>query len=1165
MASRLKLLACCAWIVGPLIYCSTAHLLAVQQTAGAESAIKKKIDFGRDVEPILKASCLQCHVGEKAQGGLRLDSRAAALAGGVSGKSIVAGDSAASLLLARVRGEGGGMRMPPGGELPRGQIALLAAWIDQGAEWPDGAAALGNSSPGANPIAGQSVDFVRDIQPIFEASCYQCHSGAQPKSQLRLDSKPLALKGGLSGPVIVPGDSEGSRLVHRVLGLHGEQRMPLNGDPLAAEQIALLRRWIDEGARWPDAASAGDATLEKHWAYVKPARPELPAVGKKAWVRNPIDAFVLARLEREKLEPSPEASREALIRRVALDLTGLPPSLEEVDAFVNDSTPDAYEKVVDRLLASPHFGERWARPWLDLARYADTNGHEKDNRRSMWKYRDWVIGALNSDMPFDRFTIEQIAGDMLPKATDDQRVASGFNRNTMINEEGGVDQEEARWETIVDRVGTTATVWMGSTLACAQCHNHKYDPFSQKDFYKLFAFFDNTDYTLEGDASISEQKLIEAKLEIPTADQDARRKEIAAEMAALEKRLDLRTPELDAEQAVWERAVTAARADWTPLVPTRVSATGGTILETLADGSIVAAGGGAGGESYVIEAKTTLQGITGLRLEALADPSLPRGGPGRDPYGNFVLTGIRVDAAPGALDRAGRIAFVKTRADDETWDLPAKSLFEPEGKGWGIDATRDEVRVNRQAVFVAGAPFGASGETVLTVTLEQAYPGQSIGRFRLSVTTAHDPTVIVGVPVKLRTAFDTPAGERTEKERAALAKHYRSIAPSLKPARDRLAALKKSLDGLDIASTLVMRERPSFERPSTHLRVRGAYLNKGDKIYADVPAFLHPLPASQMPNRLGLAHWLVDENNPLVARVTINRLWEQYFGRGIVETSEDFGTQGARPTHPELLDWMATELLARKWSTKAIHRLVVTSATYRQSSRVTPALLERDPDNKLLARGPRFRMEAEMIRDVGLTASGLLSRTIGGPSVFPYQPDGIWSLPYNDDKWVMSGAEDRHRRGLYTFWRRTSPYPSMLTFDAMSREFCTARRVRTNTPLQALTALNDPAFFEMARGLAKRMMAEGPAGERERAAYGFRLCVARRPEPIEVDHLIALYRRQLARFSADVPTARKVVGGLQGVARPVADDSDQGAAPELAAWTVVANVLLNLDETVTKE
>jgi hypothetical protein len=1020
---------------------------------------------------------------------------------------------------------------------------------------------------GARKATGRTIDFSREIQPIFKASCYQCHSGDEPKGQLRLDSRAMALRGGISGPVIIAGNSRDSRLIHRVMGLGGEPRMPFKGAPLTPQQIAKLRAWIDQGAQWPDAAAGASAPPQKHWAYVKPARPQPPAVKQRSWIRNPIDNFILARLEKEGLKPSPEAPKETLIRRVSLDLVGLPPSVEEVDEFLADTSPDAYEKLVDRLLASPHYGERWARPWLDLARYADTNGYEKDRRRSIWKYRDWVINALNKDMPFDQFTVEQISGDMLPDATIDQKIATGFHRNAMLNEEGGVDPEEVRWETNVDRVGTTATVWLGTTLACAQCHNHKYDPFTQKEFYQFLAFFDNVDYRIEGDASISEAKLREPVLELPTPEQDARRKAIEAELARLKETLRARTPELEAAQAAWEREVTSSGAEWMPLDPLQLSSSGGSTLTRADDKSVLASGPNPETDTYLIEARTSLKNITGLRLEALTDPRLPQGGPGRDTYGNFALTGLKVEIAPAASpNRFEPVDFSDAVADDARGPFKPKTLItsassENEPKGWEIDATRDEKRLNRQAVFVAREPFGFDQETLIRISLkhESENGRQGIGRFRLSLTTAKDPRIIASVPVKLRPVLDLPAAARAPKQSQDLEAFYRSIAPSLKPARDRVAELQDELQQLGIASTLIMRERVSYERPSTYMRVRGSFTNKGEKVYASTPAALHSFPADQMPNRLGLARWLVDENNPLTARVTVNRFWEQIFGRGIVETSEDFGAQGARPTHPELLDWLATEFIRRKWSMKEMVRLIVTSATYRQSSKVTPALLERDPYNRLLARGPRVRLEAEAIRDVGLAVSGLLSPKIGGPSVFPYQPDGIWSIPYNDDKWTPSEGEDRYRRGIYTFWRRTSPYPSFLTFDATSCEFCTVRRVRTNTPLQALTILNDPAFFEMARGLARRVLKEAPPEAQARAVYGFRLCLARRPSESEVAQLIALYNQQLEIFTRD-PTAARKPAGL-----PAAVDEQGTAAAEIAAWTMVSNALLNLDETITKE
>ena len=1023
-------------------------------------------------------------------------------------------------------------------------------------------AGTGASHSGAQSAGSVSVDFIRDVQPILQNNCYSCHGAQKANGQLRLDSKANALRGGISGKAIDPGNSKQSVLIQRLLGQMEMPRMPLAGEPLSQQQIALISAWIDQGARWPDEVGAPEAGPQKHWAYLRPVRPQPPAVKNGSWVRNQIDNFVLARLEKEGLAPSSEASRETLIRRVSLDLTGLPPTIDEIDSFLGDRDPNAYEKVVDRLLGSSHYGERWARPWLDLARYADTNGYEKDRRRTAFQYRDWVIDALNRDMPFDRFTIEQLAGDMLPGATVDQKIASGFHRNTMFNEEGGVDQEEALWETIVDRVNTTSTVWLGTTLACAQCHNHKYDPFTQKEYYQLFAFYNNTAYDFEGDAKVSEQKLIESRLEMPTRDQAAKKREIAEEMARLELSLKESHPELASAQADWERQIAGAAPNWVVLDPATLSSNGGSKLETLSDKSILVTGANPRQDIYTIGTKTDLKGITGFRIEVLPDPRLPRGGPGRDLDGNFFLTGLEVEIAPASESTAtARVSFFNAAADDSlrggAYDVKNLLRAKPGPFGWAIDATREPTRVPRQAVLTSKEAFGFEGGTSIIVRLKHELDTapRGIGRFRLSVTTHKEPATIVNVGAQIRPVLAIPFEQRTKEQNEAVAAHYRSISPQLKIMRDRIAELKRSVDRLGIMTALVMQERELAERPSTHLRLRGSYTNKGDRVFAGVPAALHQFPESQLPTRLGLARWLVSENNPLVSRVTVNRFWEQFFGRGIVETTEDFGTQGERPSHPELLDWLATEFARQGWSMKALHRLIVTSATYRQSSKVSPALLERDPYNRLLERGPRFRMEAEMVRDVALAASGQLSRKIGGPSVFPPQPEGIWNIPYNDDRWIESQGEDRYRRGLYTFIRRTSPYPSLTTFDAPSREFCTVRRLRTNTPLQALTTMNDPGFFDAARALARRIVKDRGPDPRQRIEYGFRLCVARRPKAEELARLVTLYGQQVQRFKVDASAATEV-------AREASGDAD---IAEIAAWTMLSNVLLNLDETLTKE
>lgn len=1009
------------------------------------------------------------------------------------------------------------------------------------------------------------VNFTTDIKPILENHCYACHSAAKASGKLRLDVEQAALQGGISGAAIIPGNGNASLLIQRLLGLNNQARMPFGGSPLSKTQIDLLKRWIDQGAVWNEKAASGTPTAPQtqqplHWAYQKPLHITPPLVKNRDWIRNPIDAFILSRLEKEALQPSSEAPRETLVRRLYLDLTGLPPSPKELDDFLADQNPNAYNNLVDRLLASPHFGERWARPWLDLARFADTNGYEKDNRRVMWKFRDWVINALNSDMPFDQFTIEQIAGDMLPNATFDQKIATGFHRNTLLNQEGGVDAEEARWETLIDRVNTTATVWLGSTIACAQCHNHKYDPFTQKDYYRLLAFFDNGDYELQGNPL--ERWVKEPTLTLPTPEEAAKRDEFKDEISKLETVLRTQTPDLQKQQEAWERESLEAAKDWTVVEPLAYQSSSGARLTKLADNSLLVSDVLDAKDTYTITLKTQLTAINAIRLEALPDASLPRGGPGRDAYGNFSIYGFEVQSAPqNNPANLTKITFVDASSDAGN----AKNLLRNSSSSWSVEATNDPVRLPRQAVFITDQPFGFAEGTIIEIKLKHNHPTlkQTLGRFRISVSSSKTPATVTNIPATLRPIASLPTQERTAEQKEKLTQYFLSLAPSLKPARDRLNEVKKALAALNIVSADVLSERQSFERPSTFMRIRGSFINPGEKVYAGVPASLHRFPESLMPNRLGLARWLVDNENPLVARVVVNRFWEQIFGRGIVETSEDFGTQGQPPSHPELLDFLATEFMrgavgGKPWSQKAIIRLIVTSATYRQSSIVTPALLERDPYNRLLARGPRFRLEAEMIRDVALAASGLLNPKIGGPSVFPIQPEGIWNGPYSNDRWQTNNDNERFRRGLYTFIRRTAPYPMFTTFDAPSRELCLVRRVRTNTPLQALTTLNDEAFFVAARALAKRLVAEGGLERSSRISFGFRLCTSRQANRQEIDRLSALYEMELARFIKE-PVAAKLLLKDEG------NSLDELHRCELAAWTVVANVLLNLDETVTKE
>ncbi|MGI8671542.1 MAG: DUF1549 and DUF1553 domain-containing protein, partial [Luteitalea sp.] len=821
--------------------------------------------------------------------------------------------------------------------------------------------------------------------------------------------------------------------------------------------------------------------------------------------------------------------------------------------------------VVDRLLASPHFGERWARLWLDLARYADSNGHEKDKKRSMWAYRDWVIGALNADMPFDQFTVEQLAGDMLPAATRAQRIASGFHRNAMTNEEGGVDPDEALYEVLVDRVNTTATVWLGSTVACAQCHNHKYDPFSQKDYYRLMAFFANTSYrsTVFSDGT----RFAESMLDLASPEQEAARQTLETQLESAEAALQKDAPERAVAQARWEAEMRDAATAWTTLVPSHAEGTGGVQLAVADDGSVLAGGPNPQVTVYTIETRTAATDITGLRLEVLLDPSLPKQGPGRDPYGHFRLTRVQLFAAPASDPSARtRVAFGSGKADGNAYRIEPTEITDDQpaggyarrGRAWAVDAVKDGWRVPHQLVLTPKTPLGFPGGTILTVVLghEDGTLGQGLGRFRLSLTSATDPLQVVAITARTRAALEVAPAARTKTQIKDIAAQFREQSPLFAEIRKDVARLEQAIEKLDVPSTLVMDEKPTFERPSTVLRERGAFTSPGAKVFANTPSALPALGEELPPNRLGLARWLVSRDNPLTARVMVNRVWEALYGRSLVETSEDFGTMGSPPSHPELLDWLAVEFVEQGWSLKTIVRTMVSSATYRQDSSMTPALQQRDPNNRLLARGPRFRLEAEMVRDLALAASGQLSRNIGGPSVFPWQPPGIWDNPYDPSKWIESTGGDRYRRSLYTFMRRTAPYPMFTTFDATSRELCTVRRVRTNTPLQALATLNDEGFFDAARALAGRISREADGVDR-RISHGFRLATSRQPDRMELERLRAFYRQSRERYAGEPATVRRALA-LPADAPVTADHID------LAAWTMVGNVLLNLDESLTK-
>jgi hypothetical protein len=1010
----------------------------------------------------------------------------------------------------------------------------------------------------ARPVAAEPIRFNRDIAPILSNNCFSCHGPDKNKrkADLRLDTR-VGLFGKLEeGIPVIPGDPSNSLMVRRIASKDPDEMMPppKSNKHLSPAQIELLTQWVASGAQW-----------EPHWSFIAPQRPAVPAVRVDGWAHNSIDAFILARLEREGLAPSKEADKTTLIRRVTLDLTGLPPAPKQVDDFLADARADAYERLVDRLLADTHYGERMALDWLDAARYADTHGYHIDAGRDQSRWRQWVIDAFNRNEPFDRFTIEQLAGDLLPGATTEQKIATGFVRNNMVNFEGGAIPEEYRTAYVIDRVNTTGTVFLGLTVGCTQCHDHKFDPMTQKEFYQLFAYFNNVpENGLDGSKGNAAPILSAA-----TPEQQKQLDELSASEAALERQLDATIADVDSAQAQWElSAPTAAAPIWRPLDPTVMTSAGGATLARQDDKSILVTGPNPANDTYTIVAPVEVQQVTALRVEALTEPRLVAGGPGRSANGNAVLTGLKVAAA----DQADAPVKMRSASADFTQDgFAASSVIaprppvDPSRAGWAL---YPEVGKEHASVFEFEQPLKTAGGTHIAVTLEfkSPYAQHQFGRFRLSVTNA--PLPAQAMPGEVARALSVPAANRSDAQRAAVGAYYReNVSPVTRELKQRLALLKKERKEIESAlpSTMVMAE---MDKPrDAFVLMRGQYDKPGERVTSGVPAFLPPLslPEGARNDRLALARWLVAPNQPLTARVIVNRYWQSFFGTGIVKTVEDFGTQGEQPSHPELLDWLATQF-ADGWDVKQMVRLMVTSSTYRQSSAITPEQAAADPENRLLSRGPRFRLPAEFIRDQALAAAGLLDDRIGGASVLPYQPSGLWEeLMSRSDgqKWTaqvyqQSHGADLYRRTMYTFWKRTSPPPALATFDAPDREVCTVRRARTNTPLQALVLMNDPTYVEAGRKLAERVMHEGGATVEDRITWAFRLVLARRPSAEESAVLNDLFNRQLGRYRDDKPSAQK----LLSVGESPRDESLD--VVELAAWANVASVILNLDEAVTR-
>lgn len=1147
-----------------------------------------------------------------------------------------------------------------------------------------------------------TVDFNREIRPILSDNCFACHGPDENerKSKLRLDHREDAFKPAKSGEAaIVPGKPDQSPLIQRILSTDPDDLMPppKTGKKLTAQQKDLLKRWIAGGAKW-----------QEHWAFETPLRAELPAVKNTQWPANEIDHFVLARLEKEGLKPSPDADKTTLIRRATLDLTGLPPTPDEVDAYLADKSPEAYEKVVERLLHSSRYGEHMARYWLDAARYADSHGYHIDSERSMWKWRDWVVNAFNQNMPFDKFTTEQLAGDLVPEPNIDQKIASGYVRCNMSTGEGGAIDAEYQAKYTFDRVETSATIWLGLTLTCARCHTHKYDPITHKEYYGLYSFFNNIDEAIMDGNKPNPDPFIK----LPTPEQTQRLERLKKYIADRQKRLDAPMPELDDEQQAWQREWhRKLSAGWSAIRPEQAQSTNGSTLTVQDDSAILVEGDNPDSDIHELTFKLEPATVAALRLEALPHSSLPKKSSALADDGRFRLSEFEAElVTPGDDDKpkTRKLKFTQAVAGaaENNYEID-KAIDGKAETGWGIPA--DAVAEPHSALFLFAEPLKTSTNSELRIRLryEASKSKRAIGHFRVSAAQNENLVRLLNPPkleswqlvgpfkaedtrVALNTEYEPEkeidlkktyqgvreeikwsakadfddgkanllvnelhgvhgvyylyrsltvpearkleislraddlfkiwlngkvVGERSQKAKpdegalklvvdlkkgenkfllkvvnhvgacyftfnqnlnqadsvpadiaAVLATtgklsgqnqqkvrtYFRRInSPEFKELFDKMTDWREEEGSIEkaIPTTMVAREMSSIR--DTFMLVRGEYDKKGDKVGPGVPAILPPFPKDAPTNRLGLAQWLLDPQHPLTARVTVNRFWQQYFGVGLVKTTEDFGVQGERPSHPELLDWLATEFVRSGWDMRRMQRLIVMSRAYRQTSRVTPQLLAKDPENRLLARGPRFRLDGEVVRDSALAVGGILIDKQGGRAVKPFEPPGLWEAVSfnNSQKYVPDKGEGQYRRSLYTYWKRQSPPPNMLIFDAPTREYCVVRRPRTNTPLQALVTLNDPHFVEAARGLAQRMLAHDP---KDRIPYAFRLATGRAPAREEVKILRAVFEQQLAEFQRDPAAAEKLSG------------SKSNDCAQLAAWTTIASMILNLDEFLTK-
>lgn len=1023
-------------------------------------------------------------------------------------------------------------------------------------------------------LFAQQLSFNRDIRPLLSDNCFQCHGPDAAKRQggLRLDVSEAAIRGGDSGPAVVPGKPEDSLLIQRIHSTDPELQMPPpeSGRALTSAQKQVLQQWISSGAEY-----------QPHWAFVPVQRPAVPAEEPPC---GPLDAFLRQRQKMAGLQPAPEADRATLLRRVTLDLTGLPPTPQELDAFLADQSPQAWENVVDRLLQSPRYGERMAQQWLDFARYADSNGFQVDSSRQMWVWRDWVVDAFNSNQPFDQFTIEQLAGDLLDQPTQEQIIATGFNRNTRLNGEGGRIAEEWFAETVIDRVETVGLTWLGLSLNCCRCHDHKYDPISQKEFYQLFAYFNSIEESgvLDSEGGSPGQGNSQPVLQVSTRAIAEELQHLQLAVDEAKQRLAVAKQSAGERMAAWEtetrQRLQSEEPAWRQLDVRTAVSKGGAELTRQPDGSWLAGGRNPEFDEYVFEAPLQGDRITGLLLECFPDERLPNRSLGRYSNGNFVLTGVLAELVAPGVTAPLPLELVRAVADYEQQGYTAAQILEEKDgrkrnrRGWAVDGpTRREIC---RAVFAAAAPVTIPAGASLRITLRHdAITGHNIGRLRLSASALPPETLTptgAAFPDAIRGILLTAANQRSADQQRELVQYFASVGDAV--VREAEQSLKSAEQAVQqrrstLPVVMVMKER---QQPrEARVLVRGQYDRPGDVVPRGVPAALPTMPADQPQNRLGFARWLVSDKHPLTARVWVNRAWERFFGIGIVRTSENLGSQAEWPVHPELLDWLAAEFMqptqilqvagegAHRWDIKALDKLIVMSAAYRQSARVDNAL---DPENRLAARGPRFRLSAETLRDQMLFVSGLLVEQQGGLSARPYMPEGVWdeTSRYGDLRGYRADeGRGLYRRSLYTIWKRTAAPPNMTLFDAPNREVCTVKRSRTNTPLQALSLLNETTAVEAARKLAERMLREGGGTDQQRLKWGFRLVTARQPRPEELKLLETGLQQDLQDFSRAPQDAAKLltVG---------ASPADASLPPDqLAAWTLTANVLLNLDEVIS--